>query len=189
MLTKHLLFVARYASTVATVSSDAVCTALTSCPLGQYAAVPSTPTSDRAQCTPVTQSCPPGTSESAPPTITSDRVCGPCPQGTFRGAFDAACTSWGTCNASEYQTSAPTSSTNRVCSALRVCSARQYVASSSLLHGYWGVPCENRVEYRRCVPCAWEEYFLTCFVLYKVCLDAQLAVGYWLQCCADGALR
>ncbi|EGD78969.1 hypothetical protein PTSG_11806 [Salpingoeca rosetta] len=74
------------------------------------------------------RTCAPGFQESVVPTPASDRQCEACPTGTFKSTTgQATCTAHATCDTdTQYQTKAPTTSTNRECGPLTDCGTGEW---------------------------------------------------------------
>lgn len=99
------------------------CKTCTTCSQTTFESTPCTHSTNRV-CT-MLSVCPPGTHITTPHTKTSDRHCGDCGKGTFQSNYNqASCISWSACNSeTQYQTTSPTTSSDRFCSPYTTCQA------------------------------------------------------------------
>jgi hypothetical protein len=111
-------------------SLQGVCTLLTECTSAQYESKAATATADRA-CTAISD-CAAGNKQTAPPTRTTDRQCAPCGANSFSTQKNSdTCANWTVCSATQYETSAPSTISNRVCNNLTVCTQGQRIKTAA----------------------------------------------------------
>lgn len=113
----------QYASNDGSATTDRVCTG---CTTGYTTAA----TANSATCTAWT-SCAPGTYVSTAGTATADRACTGCTTGYTATANEGTCAPWTDCaNPNQYQTAAPTASSNRTCG---TCAANTFTSQPNAL--------------------------------------------------------
>ena len=134
----------------------------TTCRASEWEVSPLTATANRV-CATITQ-CKAGEWETRAPTSTGDRACSPCPVGHFcpdrkhkspcgqedyqpdEGAV--ACKTRTVCSSTQWETNAPTSSSDRLCSSHTKCDAGQWEVKAAASH--WDRICQDCLVGHRC---------------------------------------